>query len=204
MAEFYTWSTVLVPDVNQPDMPRLILRGVPIVSSSSLPGSTARSPPGCGDLGCSSPSPSSASSSSSSCSTPKSPSPPKSPGPSSPPSPPRCSPSSPPSHPPPVPEKVRWTCVLHDDENKIILRRLKTASSPVTTQTPERPSTTSRPSRFQANTSSRLVSKGPEEKWVKNLRAILRERNKQRGSRGCKRAAEQPEGHPPAKRPVKN
>ncbi|XP_022617457.1 putative protein TPRXL [Seriola dumerili] len=185
MENFYTWRAVLVPNVNQPSVPRLILRRVP-VSSSSLPGPPPIPPPNTPPGSPSQPSTLAKSPSSS----PNSPSTSSSSSGSSSDS----SHCSSPSSSPPVPEDERWTCVVSDAENKIVLRKLQTASSPLTTQTPQRSSATGRPSRFQANTSSRLISTGPQEKWVKKIRSLLRQRDKQPGSRGCKRAAGQPEG----------
>nr|XP_046242144.1 uncharacterized protein C10orf95-like isoform X1 [Scatophagus argus]XP_046242145.1 uncharacterized protein C10orf95-like isoform X1 [Scatophagus argus]XP_046242146.1 uncharacterized protein C10orf95-like isoform X1 [Scatophagus argus]XP_046242147.1 uncharacterized protein C10orf95-like isoform X1 [Scatophagus argus]XP_046242148.1 uncharacterized protein C10orf95-like isoform X1 [Scatophagus argus] len=192
-----TWTSVLVPNPNRPGSPRLILRRIPAPgpSSSSSPSSTPRSTPPtpCGYL-CSSCSSSSCStfcsgcslscscstfcsgcSLSCSCSTFCSGCSLRSPSPS---------PASPPSRP-------------QDDQSKVALRKLPVVSSP---DRPEVPSKVSTCLSSQNPTKPRPMTAGPRPKWVRNMQAIIRERNRQRGIRGGKRTAGRPKGEPAAKR----
>ncbi|XP_026201835.1 putative protein TPRXL isoform X2 [Anabas testudineus] len=187
MEDSFTWTAVLTADPNRPGSPRLILRKVPapVPCSSTFPGSTSRfSPdsssswsPGSSPAPCSSSSSSSSScgsspgsfsdSSSSSSGSAASSSTNLSCSPS------RLSPnslsSSPPRQPCAAPEEDRWTCEVLQDQNKIVLRRLPSARSPEPRERPPEPP---------------VMTAGPKPKWVRNIQAVLRERNRQRGVRG--------------------
>nr|XP_046242149.1 leucine-rich repeat extensin-like protein 5 isoform X2 [Scatophagus argus] len=94
------------------------------------------------------------------------------------------SPASPPSRP-------------QDDQSKVALRKLPVVSSP---DRPEVPSKVSTCLSSQNPTKPRPMTAGPRPKWVRNMQAIIRERNRQRGIRGGKRTAGRPKGEPAAKR----
>ncbi|XP_044056722.1 putative protein TPRXL [Siniperca chuatsi] len=101
-------------------------------------------------------------------------------------SPPRFSPSSPPGSPPSRgPADECWTCVVFDDQNKIILRKLPIASSPDSPEEPSKFCSWSHPTSPQTPIKPRLMTAGPEPKWVRNLRALIRVRDRQRGGRGA-------------------
>lgn len=132
----YIWTTVNISNVNQPDMPRLILRRVPVPASS--PGSSAKS---------------------------SSDTPPV--FPSSSPFSGLSSPGSPLRQPALAPDGELSTCVVSDIENKVAL------PDPNSPPCPE--SLNRRQKRFPA---AQQFTSGPEPKWRKKIKAILRVRNK--------------------------
>lgn len=79
----------------------------------------------------------------------------------------------------------RWINVPVDDTNKIILHWLSEAGPSVTPEGPTKVCPAGWPPRRRPC----VLTAGPRPKWVRTLRALLKERNGQRGVRRGKRAA---------------
>ncbi|XP_036976192.1 osteocalcin 2-like [Acanthopagrus latus] len=208
MEKRFTWTSVFLPDPNRPDSPRLVLRRVPVPakSRSSSPESTTRSHPNTplrspfnSSYNCpATSSPNSFSTSSSSASLSASNSSSASSSSSSPASTSSSSSSSPSS-------PGMWTCLAQDDQISLILRKVLTSSCPLSVGATIPPCTTSTCTRPQTLTKPPLPPARPVPQWVRNLRAIMMERNRQCGIiKGFKRPADKPEGAPLEKRSSNN